>query len=909
MKHRMLLFLLTSLFLNAQTERHLSNITQLTFGGTNAEAYFSYDGKQLIYQATKDQFKCDQIFTMNVDGSNSKLVSTGKGRTTCAYFYSDGKKILYASTHDDNSDCPPAPDRSKGYVWGVFNSYDIYVANADGSKPKKLAASKRYDAEATISPDGEQIVFTSSREGDLELYLMNADGSNVRRLTHDTGYDGGAFFSHDGKKIVYRAHHPTDPADQKQGEELLQQELVKPSQMEIFIMNADGTEKRQITNNGAANFAPYFTPDDKKIIFSSNMNDQKGYNFDLYLIDLHGKNLEQLTYDPGFDGFPVFSPDGKKLVFASMRNAKSRHEINLFIADWIQDSTSHYLKQHVNFLASDVLEGRGTGEKGNELAALYIAEQFKNIGLQPAGDHGTYFQEFEVVKGLQLGANNNLSATIGKKKPFNYAANTDFIPVGFSSNATVSGKVVFAGYGMTADSTYDDYKGIDVKDKIVIALRYAPDGDNPHSKFAKQSALRYKALQAREKGAKALLIVTSAADDSTDKLMKLKYDHSFSNAGIPVLSVSRKVVNEWLKQNKLNIDSVRNKIVTTSSSASVELKNIFLSLSSDVVHIKKRSSNVIGLLKVNDNEEHLVIGGHYDHLGYGGDGSGSLSPDKNEIHNGADDNASGTTVVIELGRKLSEYKNILKRNIVVIAFSGEEMGLLGSAYYTKNPVLPLQRAVTMFNFDMVGRLKDNVLTVQGTGTSSGWENLLKKHNADSSFTLKFVKDGFGPSDHSSFYSQNIPVLFFFTGIHEDYHKPSDDADKINIDGMNDILRYVAKLAVEIDTTSTRPDYIKTQSQDQGGMRQGFRVYVGTIPDYSEDANGMLLSGVRENSPAAKAGLQKGDVIIKFGKFDIKNVYDYTYALQEYKPGDEIEVKFVRNKTETITSKMVLEKRN
>lgn len=908
MKH-LLMFLVLASSLLAQSERRLTNLTQITFGGSNAEAYFSADGKQLIYQATKDKYTCDQIFTMNIDGSNSKLVSTGDGRTTCAYFFPDGKRIVYASTHDDDDDCPPNPDRSKGYVWGVFNAYDIYVANADGSKPKKLAATDGYDAEATISPDGKEIVFTSSRDGDLEIYIMNADGSNVRRITNEKGYDGGAFFSPDGKMLVYRAFHPTDPKEIAEGEALLKEQLVKPSKMELFVINTDGTGKRQLTHNGAANFAPFFTPDGKKILFSSNVNDPTGYDFDLFLVDLEGKNLEQVTYSKGFDGFPMFTRDGKKLVFVSSRNAKAKHEFNIFLADWVEDPTLGHLQNHVNYLASDALEGRGTGEAGNQKAAEYIAEQFKEIGLEPAGENGTYFQEFEVVKSLEAGATNALSFAVGKKKATSFVSGKDFAPVGFSANATVTGNAVFVGYGMTVDSTYDDYAGVNVKDKVVIAMRYSPDGDNPHSKYTKQSALRYKAMNAREKGAKALLLVTSATDDSADALLKLKYDNSYSDAGIPVISVSRAVVNELLKSAKTNVDSLRAKIVRSSKPASVELKPVTVFLTAEVKQIKKKTSNVIGLLKVNDANEHLVMGAHYDHLGYGGPGSGSLAPDKNEIHNGADDNASGTATVIEMARRMSEYKKILKRNVLVMAYSGEEMGLLGSAHYTKHPTLPLADAVTMFNFDMVGRMKENTFTVQGTGTSTNWESMLKRHNADSTFHLKFVKDGYGPSDHSSFYGANVPVLFFFTGLHDDYHRPSDDADKINIEGMNGLVGYATKLAVEIDTTSARPDYIKTQSQEQGVSRQGFRVYVGTIPDYSEDANGMMLAGVRENSPAAKAGLLKGDVLIKFGKHDIKNVYDYTYALQEYKPGDVIEVTVMRNKTEKITSKMTLEKRN
>ncbi|MDD8016767.1 MAG: M28 family peptidase [Bacteroidota bacterium] len=571
------------------------------------------------------------------------------------------------------------------------------------------------------------------------------------------------------------------------------------------------------------------------------------------------------------------------------------------------DSSTIRIKHHVMYLASDALEGRGTGEKGNQLAAQYIADQFKSFELLPAGDKGSYFQEFEVVKSLELGKNNFLSALVGKKTK-EYVVQKDFIPISFSTNGSVNGEVVFAGFGMSSEEEkYDDYAGLDVKDKIVLVLRYAPEGDNPHSKFSKQSALRYKSLQAREKSAKALLVVTSAADDSSDKLIKLKYDNSLSDAGLPIFSVTRSVVNEWLKSSGLTLDSLRNKIATTLKPASFEVKNVKLSVSSDIIQIKKKTANVVGLLKVNDNNEHVIIGAHFDHLGYGGEGSGSLAPDKNEIHNGADDNASGSSAMLELARMLSAEKNVLRRNIIFIGFTGEEMGTLGSVYYTKHPNLPLVDAITMINFDMVGRLKDRALTIQGTGTSSRWDSVLNKYNADSTFILKFVKDGYGPSDHSSFYGANVPVLFFFTGLHEDYHKPSDDADKIFNEGIAHIVQYASKLVIDLDTTKGRPDYIKTQAPPQGAGR-GFRVFVGTIPDYSEDANGMMLAGVRDNSPASKAGLQKGDVLIKFGKFEIKNVYDYTYALQEYKPGDEVELQFRRGK-ETITSKLVLEKRN
>ncbi len=316
-------------------EHHLRNIRQLTFGGTNAEAYFSFDGRQLIFQSTRPPYSCDQMFTMNIDGSGQKLVSTGKGRTTCGYFFAGDKRILYASTQAHGENCPPPPDKSKGYVWGVFNDYDIYSANADGTDLKLLSASSGYDAEATISPKGDRIVFTSSRDGDLELYTMNLDGSDVKRVTYELGYDGGAFFSWDGRKIVYRGYHPTEKAEVEEYKTLLAEQLVKPGKMDIFLCDADGKNKKQLTHNNAANFAPFFFPGDKRIIFSSNINDPGGRFFELFSLKTDGTDLEQVTFGGHFNAFAMFSKDGKKIVFVSDRNAKGRYEFNVFVADWV----------------------------------------------------------------------------------------------------------------------------------------------------------------------------------------------------------------------------------------------------------------------------------------------------------------------------------------------------------------------------------------------------------------------------------------------------------------------------------------------------------------------------------------------------------------------------------------------
>jgi len=315
-------------------ERRFGPLRQLTFGGENAEGYFSFDESKLIFQSTRGEYRCDQMFTLDLTTLETRLVSTGQGRTTCGYFLPRDTAILFASTHGAGSGCPPPPDRSQGYVWGVFAEYDIYAARPDGSGLRVLSASPGYDAEATVSPTGDRIVFTSTRDGDLELYSMTCDGSDVRRLTHETGYDGGAFFSWDGSQIVYRAWHPSDSASIAEYRGLLAKNLVRPSRMELWIMNADGSGKRQITSNGAANFAPFFHPDNRRIIFASNMGDPRGRNFDLYLIGTDGAGLERVTDDPTFDGFPMFTRDGRHLVFASNRNGAVPGETNLFIADW-----------------------------------------------------------------------------------------------------------------------------------------------------------------------------------------------------------------------------------------------------------------------------------------------------------------------------------------------------------------------------------------------------------------------------------------------------------------------------------------------------------------------------------------------------------------------------------------------
>ncbi len=316
-------------------EKHFKNVKMLTDGGENAEAYLSFSEKQLILQITNSESECDQIYTMNTDGSGLKRVSNGKGRTTCAYFLPGDTTIIYASTYLADDNCPPPPDRSKGYVWKLYDSFDIFKADADGSRITRLTDAPGYDAEATVSPLGDKIVFTSLRDGDPELYLMNIDGSGQKRLTFAKGYDGGAFFTPDGKQLIYRASRPKSDKELQDYNDLVQEGLVRPTALELFLINVDGTGMQQITNLGKASFAPFMHPDGNRIIFSSNINSPNGRNFDLYMINKDGTNLEQITFNESFDGFPMFTRDGKKLVFASNRSGKKEGDTNIFICDWI----------------------------------------------------------------------------------------------------------------------------------------------------------------------------------------------------------------------------------------------------------------------------------------------------------------------------------------------------------------------------------------------------------------------------------------------------------------------------------------------------------------------------------------------------------------------------------------------
>lgn len=536
-------------------------------------------------------------------------------------------------------------------------------------------------------------------------------------------------------------------------------------------------------------------------------------------------------------------------------------------------------------------------------------------------------------------------------------AGEDWMPLGFSTNAEVlNAPAAFVGYGITAgELKHDDYAGVEAAGRIAIAFADTPDGDNPHGDFARYADSRWKAVAARDHNAKALVIIAREDNFKDDRLSRLRYDNSAGNAGLPVVVVSRQVaaklfelestakLDEFEKKLREGITTTRSLSKGTQQNISLAMKpplNFTLSLKTDIVRRETPANNVIGILNGSDpklKDEVIVIGAHYDHLGRGGEGS--LAPREGEIHHGADDNASGVAGLLELARIFSAERAKLRRTLVFIAFSGEEEGLLGSNFYVNNAVLPLRQTVAMINMDMIGRLKENKLIIGGMGTSAQWRdwvnaaNLLGSMNVtasaksqerdtstsnmpivtgangrtvvgldpDKRFLLTLNEDGYGPSDHSSFYAKQVPVLFFWTGTHDDYHKPSDTADKINYEGEARIISFVAQIIRSVDANDARPTYTTAKSESTG-RSTGFRVYLGTIPNYADSNDGLKLDGVRDDSPAAKAGLKAGDKIVKLAGRDVRNVYDYTYALGEMKAGQEYEVELVRG-SEHLTLKI------
>jgi Tol biopolymer transport system component len=947
----------------------LKNIRQLTFEGQRSgEGYFSPDGKALIFQSEREPGNpFFQIYILDLETGDSHRVSPGIGKTTCPYFRPGTNEVLFASTHlDPEAEAKQkqeyelrAAGKKRRYAWDYDEYMDIFTAWRDGSHLKQLTNAVGYDAEGSYSPDGSKIVFSSTRDAyppeNLspkerqrlevdpsyfgEIYIMNADGSDQKRLTNWPGYDGGPFFTPDGERIVWRHFDESGML------------------ADVYTMRLDGSDVRRLTDFKAMSWAPYFHPSGKYVIFASN---KLGFsNFELFMVDALGEHEPvRVTYTDGFDALPVFSPDGKRLCWTSKRAADGRSQ--LFLADWNHEAalaaiesapmrnqsqepmsqkstfspvpassdasdgkkdknglspeiSMTDLKSEVGYLASDELEGRMTGTQGTQLAAEYIADRFKEAGLQPLGDYGTYFQTFQFTSGMKMVSDQNhleINRKDDSKETMSFKVDQDFRPLAFTANGEVEGEVVFAGYGLSVPGKlgegYDSYAGLDVKDKIVLVLRYVPEEVDMQRRqeLNVYAGLRYKAMIAREQGAKALLVVTGPNSPKAGQLVPLSFDRGLAGSGIIAVSIRGEVAEALFAGSGKDLKTVQSELDVENPHAEggFLLPDVKVKISAAVERIKKSDRNVVGLLAPSVEPidiEYIVVGAHYDHIGHGEIGSLARKGEEGQIHNGADDNASGTSTVLELAASLSEaLKNNpaeFRKAIVFALWSGEELGLIGSSYFVENPPIPLEKVVAYINFDMVGRLRDNKLLLQGVASSNLWRKLIEKRNVAAGFNLVLQDDPYLPTDVTAFYPKEIPVLSFFTGSHEDYNRPTDDAETLNYEDLERIAKFAQTLILDLVKNPQRPDYVKVErTRGQQGGRETLRAYLGTIPDYvAEGEGGVKLSGVRAGGPADKAGLKGGDIIVEFAGQKITNIYDYTYALDAVKIGEPIEVVVLR----------------
>ncbi len=952
----------------------ISNVRQLIFAGERSgEGYFSADGKRLIYQSEREpENPFYQIYVLDLETGDTTRVSPGIGKTTCGWIHPDGEIALFASTHDD----PEAPadmqteidfrnsGETRRYNWDYDKDYDIFSVSLEGERDEdgalvdaeytNLTNALGYNAEGSYSPDGSQIAFASNRHAyvdgavspdldeeaaelfeldpssQMDIYIMDADGSNPQRLTDVEGYDGGPFFSPDGTRIVWRRFN------------------LEGDKAEVWTMALDGSDAQQLTRLGAMSWAPYFHPSGEYIIFTTNLH---GFgNFELYMVDpLGAKEPVRVTFTDGPDVLPVFSPDGERLAWSTRRGSDGKSQLT--IADWDHDAALALLsagaargrasygggdvavaapdlaattsdiaaadaRLHVERLAAEEMGGRQTGTEGEAMATAYVAEVFEALGLAPAGDDGSYFQAFPFTSGVSLGNANVLSLQDDEGETIEpeLALNADWRPIPFSKVGSVGfAPLVFAGYGIVApddgeQADYDSYADLDVAESWVVVLRYLPEDVDAERRqhLARYSSLRFKAMAARDRGAVGMIVVTGPAAEVKEELVPLDFDASVAGTSIAAATVSNAAAAAWFASTDTTLADAQAALDGGEEVAGFALSGVNAGAHFELSFDEGAGRNVVGRLQVGDapRDEVVVIGAHVDHLGRGqGGDSLARSDEENEIHYGADDNASGVAGVIEIAQWFTDQAAAgeladLKRDVVFAAWSGEEMGLLGSSHYVKqlqdgdgDSIYPGVSAY--LNMDMIGRLEDQ-LVIQGVASSPFWAEEIEKRNVVVGLPVSLGQDTYLPTDATSFYLRGVPILSAFTGAHEDYHSPRDTADKLDYEDLAQTARLVGLVARSAALLDAAPEYVEVAASGESTRRMG-RVYLGTIPDYADTGvAGVLLSGVSTESPADEAGLEAGDIIVELAGQTLENLYDYTAVLDSLKIGEPAAIIVLRD---------------
>ena len=935
----------------------LSNVRQLTFQGKRAgEGYFSRDGQRLIFQSERQSDNpFFQIYLTDLGTGETFRLSPGHGKTTCGWIHPDGKRALFASTHND----PEALEkqkrefeereagRSRRYSWDFDPHFDLFETNLDSGESRALSPTEGYDAEASWSPDGQSIVFASNRHaylesagseqrthvGDdpahfMEIYRMKADGSELRRLTTTPGYDGGPFFSPDGSLLCWRRFSEDG------------------TRAEVFTMKVDGSEQKQLTHLGALSWAPYFHPSGRYLVFTTNRH---GFdNFELYLVDTAGRSEPvRVTFTEGFDGLPVFSPDGRALAWTSNRTPSKRSQI--FLADWNHarallrlglESLSpdlsevekenpsgagsgdsavereiRNLRTHVQELASERMQGRRTGTSGNRRATEYVASVLRRAGLDPAGEKGSFFQEFQFTAGVSLEPGNHLILRRGDRSQ-NYSLGRDWRPLAFSQSGVFSpAPIVFAGYGISAPAVgshpeYDSFAHLDVKAKWVLVLRFLPErcSDSVRQHLARFSNLRHKALAARERGARGLLVVSGPNSKVRKQLVPLSLDASLAGTGLAAISLTDRLAEQVLAPTGRSLQQLQSQLDEGEPMSGFIIPDLQLEATLRIRHQKKTGRNVLARLPAAHpmTAGPVVVGAHLDHLGL--DSAESLAGREalpGAVHYGADDNASGAAAVLEIARQLFDEKahaNLpMRRDILFAWWAGEEQGLLGSSHFVKSRgrgphphgQVP-EKVFAYVNLDMVGRLRRSLI-LQGVGSSADWLSEIERHNTPIGLPIVVQEDTYLPTDATSFYLQGVPTLNAFTGSHPDYHTPGDTADKINFTGLQKISRLLVLVTRSLVGREARLQFVKVEQPSRSPSRSGLRAYLGTIPDYApSQESGVPLAGVVSGGPADQAGLKAGDVVVELAGQTVENIYDYTYALESLKIDVPVEIVVLRD---------------